>query len=1242
MATWIDLSAHNLALWRVGEDKSGERRYLLLPIFDDVDHTRPDPQSVVGTHFSWNAAVGGYVLNLRYAETRLPAKDFWLEQFPGALFRDRDTVTFPIHQPALLDLRVLPLRNPWVWSNQENPERFYANEDQSLADGAGHSVLRSAEEVDARGVSELVFPVESGAMEAAELDLVESGASPSDSYALSVGIADTAYIGVLAVENNDSSLSPSVATSSPTQETLSAPLMEVETFLDIQPSSAQRLDYGDVIPGARKTLWEGVQADIDLQTKLQETTGRLDANALQALSGRSRRDAIWGTLKDRLEQPDVAASPLKQALWAWAYREIPASVKSSYWEKAKRSKGAIPPENLYLRIVAYPEILRSIERRINSIDEGLSVHDTADQLIGVLTGDFRQGRPVDADVFTDLYPSGAYDRLPDVLRDRALFIFPVSMAAYAELLDHPSYGLNDLVASMRKDSSSRLLGDMISFLQEKGMDAITPEHRDALAQSLHASFLEMIPDIVVKDAVHERKYCEKTLSERGRDNYFFNLVVRRIGDLVGKESSEALESGDASRITSVLDRYIEAYSREKVDAFIKKSTLVDAMQSSMKTVLCEADGDASLYADPAHKAYQIVKDEDRALAVSSLEKVVKQLMLADQFRVEHALQTAQTSQSAQDDLPSAQDLQTEEGDGAEAKPAFVDTEPSGETMENTETTGSTNSYTPPSFIRWNPRAKPLPPERSESEGYRTGPDAIRGDQDVTEEALCERFGLRGIQYGNWMTQKDRQEHLNAAFDGLQDIQAVIGLDDPRSVGLPRKTPDGDGTLRQPLALALGARGRGGRAAAHYEPSLHVINMTKTKGAGCLLHEWTHAADWLLGAELSQGATTPASRIPGNLVSEHLQTLKSAVKDTNKAERRQSVVEKARDMVVPIISNTMISKNIQEYMESSLRYYFIRVYQKELMDCFEEEYRKVKRGEMTPEERTVSKEDVEARSQLGRMKGIAAFEEALPKMLAATDKLLARLDLAMSPENMGQEPLSNVSEKVLVEPVYQYETGRRTMHFNALTAANWLRELLDLPAFSDDDARQAMEKRVHEKDPTVSDADVVAQIWSDAVFPGFWKKMANKIVNKNPYTQVARETAGQSQFFAQALTLDGKKLAQGEAYWSSDVELLARSVASIGYDKLQSLGIENTYLTDAVPGRYSGPQYRADSEPQEKERTAFAQDFFERVCPNLREVISEATEEYYVDRLPNEEAARIAAEDQGDALAKTLEYVEGRR
>ena len=1237
MATWIDLSAHNLALWRVGEDKNGKRRYVLLPVFDDVGHTRPDPQSVVGTQFPWNAAVGGYVLNLRYAEAKLPAKNFWLEQFPGALFRDRDAVTFPIHQPALLDLRVLPLRSPWVWSNQENPERFYANEDQSLADGAGHSVLRSAEEVDARGVREIVLPVESGAMEAADLD-----ASPSDIYVPSARTIDTAYIGALAVDNDDSSLSSGVATSSPTREALSAPVMEIETFLDTQSSAGQRLDYGEVIPGARKTLWEGVQADIDLQTRLQETTGRLDANALQALSGRARRDAIWGTLKDRLEQSDVAASPLKQALWAWAYREIPASVKSSYWEKAKRSKGAIPPENLYLRIVAYPEILRSIERRINSIDEGLSVLDTADQLIGVLTGDFRQGRPVDADVFTDLYPSGPYDRLPDVLRDRALHIFPVSMEAYAELLDHPSYGLNDLVASMRKDSSSCLLGNMVSFLQEKGMDAITPEHRDALAQSLHASFLEMIPDIVVKDAVHERKYCEKTLSERGLDKYFFNLVVRRIGDLVGKESSEALESGDASLITPVLDRYSEVYSQEKVDAYIKKSMFTGAMQESMKAVICAADGDASVYASSTHlEAYQTVKDEDRALAVSSLEKVVKQLTLANQFRVEHALSAAQDLQVAQAS-PAAQASQAEGGDGAEVELAFVDTEPSGETMENMEATGSTNSYSPPSFIRWDPRAKPLPPERSESEGYRIGPDAIRGDHDVTEEALCERFGLRGIQYGNWMTQKDRQEHLNAAFDGLQDIQAVIGLDDPRSVGLPRMTPNGDGAQRQPLALALGARGRGGRHAAHYEPSLHVINMTKTKGAGSLLHEWTHAADWLLGAELSQGGTTPASRIPGNLVSEHVQTLKSAVKDTNKAERRQVVVEKARDLIIPVISNAMVSKGIQEYMESSLRYYFIRVYQKELMDRFEDEYQKVKRGEMTSEERTVSKEDVEARSQLGRMKGIAAFEEALPKMLAATDKLLARLDLAMSPENAGQEPLSAVSNKVLVEPVYQFETGRMTMHFNALTADNWLRGLLDLPAFPDDDARQAMDKRVHEKDPTVSDADVMAQIWSDAVFPGFWKKMANKIVNKNPYTQVARETAGQSQFFTQALTLDGKKLAQGEAYWSSDVELLARSVAAIGYDKLQSLGIENTYLTDAVPGRYSGSQYRADPEPQEKERTVFAQDFFDRVCPYLREVISDVTEKHYMDQLPNEEAARMVAENQGDALAKTLEYVEGRR
>lgn len=1192
MATWIDLSAHNLALWRIGEDRNGLRLYALLPVFPAVKHTRPDPDSEIGSRFSWNRDVGGYVFHLRHAEERLPPKDLWLEQFPGALFRDRDAATFRIHQPSFLTAQSLPMMHPWVWSNQENPERFYANEEQALADGAGPAVLRAADEVDARGIREIAFPVDSGAME---------------EPASALRADNTADIPMIEVDDGISTRTESDSVSPanwepPLAEGLAAPANSAER----QDSGGKRLDYGEAIPGARKSPWENLQADIALQSRIKETTGSLDGEALRALSGRTRRDAIWGTLKDRLARPDVAASPLKRALWIWAYQETPASAKSTYWSNTGRNK-AIPPENLYLRVIAYPEVLRSIERRIDGIDEGVSGMATADQLIDALAGDFRRGHPEGVTLFTNPYPTEPYARLPDALRDRALRVFPVSMEAYAALLDHPYYGVCDLISGLRKDSSTRVLEDAVGALMSRDANAADPERRAVLEQSFRDSFVEVIPDFVENAVRQEREYCEKIIREQSSMNgYVFQAVARRVGSLLDANVEDALR-GDDARVASVLDRYMEAYARKKTEFFLGESRSTFFLRDAMKMAIRAADGEAFSYADPSKEAYRRDQDMNRALAVLAMEKVVKHLNFA-----------ADLLKKSENDVSS--DV------------AVADPEQNKEAGDEAE-----DARKEPSFIRWNPAAKPLPPEKSESEGYRTGPGAIRGDRDVTEEELCERFGLRGVQYGNWMTQKDRQEHLNAAFDGLQDIQAIIGLEEPKSIGLPRKTRDGNGQ-RRPLALALGARGRGGRAAAHYEPGLHVINMTKTKGAGSLLHEWTHAVDHFVGAELSQGGATPASRIPGNPIFEHVKMLKSAVKDVSKEESRRIIVEKARDLVIPIISNAMISKDIQENVKFGLRYHFIQAHQKELMDRFEDEYQKVKRGEMQPEERTVSKEDVDAKRRIGRDKGVTAFDEALPMMVAATDKLLARLDQAMAQGNMA---FSSASMEVLVDQVYQYKTSR-VMQFNELTAKNWLRDLLGLPAFPDEAACQAMEKRIDEKDPTVSDADVVAQLWGNAVFSGFWKKMASKIVNKNPYTQVMRDTSGQSHFFAQALTLDGKKLAQGESYWSSDVEILARSVAAIGYDKLRSMGIENTYLTDAVPERYSGSRYRADSEPQGKERDAFYQDFFERVCPRLQETIRDATEDHYAERLPNEEESRITAEKPENVLAGMLENAEGGR
>jgi hypothetical protein len=66
------------------------------------------------------------------------------------------------------------------------------------------------------------------------------------------------------------------------------------------------------------------------------------------------------------------------------------------------------------------------------------------------------------------------------------------------------------------------------------------------------------------------------------------------------------------------------------------------------------------------------------------------------------------------------------------------------------------------------------------------------------------------------------------------------------MGLPPKALSLDGTL----AVAFGARGQGGKAAAHYESHRLVINMTKLTGAGTLAHEFGHALDHYLG-ELGQ-------------------------------------------------------------------------------------------------------------------------------------------------------------------------------------------------------------------------------------------------------------------------------------------------------------------------------------------------------------------------------------------------------
>ena len=111
------------------------------------------------------------------------------------------------------------------------------------------------------------------------------------------------------------------------------------------------------------------------------------------------------------------------------------------------------------------------------------------------------------------------------------------------------------------------------------------------------------------------------------------------------------------------------------------------------------------------------------------------------------------------------------------------------------------------------------------------PDYRKGENKTGQDLVSE-FGFRGVEFGNWVTGAERQNHVNWAYDALMDLASVL------------KVKPKDLSFGGTLGLAFGSRGKG-RHSAHYESDTHVINITKTRGDGSLSHEWSHALDYSL-------------------------------------------------------------------------------------------------------------------------------------------------------------------------------------------------------------------------------------------------------------------------------------------------------------------------------------------------------------------------------------------------------------
>jgi hypothetical protein len=172
--------------------------------------------------------------------------------------------------------------------------------------------------------------------------------------------------------------------------------------------------------------------------------------------------------------------------------------------------------------------------------------------------------------------------------------------------------------------------------------------------------------------------------------------------------------------------------------------------------------------------------------------------------------------------------------------------------------------------------------------------------------LLDNLKLRGVQWGNYVTDDERQHHLTKTAEAFADLADATGF------------PDDAISLGGKLGLAIGARGKAG-ARAHYESDSQVINLTRAKGVGSLAHEWGHGLD----NYLSDFKSFSSERVQDGPVGETMKAVRKAMVDSGFKSRLVSEVrQRIRDGVLP--------KNALEYWASSTEM-FARTFERHIQD-----------------------------------------------------------------------------------------------------------------------------------------------------------------------------------------------------------------------------------------------------------------------------------------------------------------------
>jgi hypothetical protein len=427
----------------------------------------------------------------------------------------------------------------------------------------------------------------------------------------------------------------------------------------------------------------------------------------------------------------------------------------------------------------------------------------------------------------------------------------------------------------------------------------------------------------------------------------------------------------------------------------------------------------------------------------------------------------------------------------------------------------------------------------------------KDNKPVDGEMLMETFGFSGIEFGNSLPNKERQEVLNHAYDSFMDLARITGLN------------PSDMSLNGKLALAFGSRGIGGRknVVAHYEPDSLAINLTRLRGAGTLAHEWFHALDNYIGTENAKGRMG---------VSDYMSSSTAAALDPQLNPIYREMLKINRDIHNRMETDEEVKSRINSEVSSSLSHgsswfyhYFVDAVTPidDDLDSRKARYEVLTKINIDAGDKDITKEIIRfnvENNPTGSVNDIAfnSFKE----MLAVFSKKKSEMEIS---GDLNKEQSLKLDER--------------------LTDIHKRVEMLDNAISTHDEDRGWTRSSVLLLERLLSRKCLSQMSISVSRLKTNIRKLNSFEGDGGAINMRSEKLRKDSHFYDNAIKLDEKK-PKNKKYWSTDIELAARAFEAWVYDKMDEKGQHNDYLSsNAVPGRYASDNYKGNPYPEGEER-----------------------------------------------------------